>query len=50
MGNIVFGALSKEYGRKVVWSIVMKDLVQKLVVGMGKSKSTSIYRYIFNLY
>ena len=48
VGNTIFGALSEE--RPVDWGIVVKDLVQRLVFGMGKSKATPICPYIFHLY
>ena len=48
VGNTIFGALSGE--RPVDWGIVVKDLVQRLVSGMGKSKATLICPYIFHLY
>ena len=48
VGNTIFGALSGE--RPVDWGIVVKDLVQRLLSGMGKSKATPIYPYIFHLY
>ena len=48
VGNTIFGALSRE--RPVDWGIVVKDLVQRLLSGMGKSKATPIYPYIFHLY
>ena len=48
VGNTIFGALSGE--RPVDWGIVVKDLVQRLVSGMGKSKATSICPYVFHLY
>ena len=48
VGNTIFGALSRE--RPVDWGIVVKDLVQRLLSGMGKSKATSICPYIFHLY
>ena len=38
VGNMIFGALSEE--RPVDWGIVVKDLVQRLLSGMGKSKAT----------
>ena len=40
VGNTIFGALSGE--RLVHWGIVVKDLVQRLLSGMGKSKATPI--------
>ena len=46
--NTIFGALSGE--RPVDWGIVVKDLVQRLLSGMGKSKATPICPYIFHLY
>ena len=48
VGNTIFGALSGE--RPVDWGIVVKDLVQRLLSGMGKSKATPICSYIFHLY
>ena len=48
VGNTIFGALSGE--RSVDWGIVMKDLVQRLLSGMGKSKATPICPYVFHLY
>ena len=48
MGNTIFGALSGE--RPADWGIVVKDLVQRLVSGMGKSKATPICPYVFHLY
>ena len=48
VGNTIFGALSGE--RPVDWGIVVKDLVQRLLSGMGKSKATLICPYIFCLY
>ena len=48
VGNTIFGALSGE--RPVDWGIVVKDLVQRLLSGMEKSKATPICPYIFHLY
>ena len=48
VGNTIFGALSGE--RPVDWGIVVKDLVQRLLSGMGKSKATPICLYVFHLY
>ena len=48
VGNMIFGALSGE--RPVDWGIVVKDLVQRLLSRMGKSKATPICPYIFHLY
>ena len=48
VGNTIFGALSRE--RPVDWGIVVKDLVQRMLSEMGKSKATPIYPYVFHLY
>ena len=48
VGNTIFGALSGE--RPVDWGIVVKDLVQRLLSRMGKSKATPICPYVFHLY
>ena len=48
MGNTIFGALSGE--RPVDWGVVVKDLVQRLLTGMGRSKATPICPYVFHLY
>ena len=48
VGNTIFGALSGE--RPVDWGVVVKDLVQRLLSGMGRSKATSICPYVFHLY
>ena len=48
VGNTIFGALIGE--RKVDWALVMRDIVLKLVSKVGKSKPTSIYFYILQLY
>ena len=48
VGNTIFGALSGE--RPVDWGIVVKDLVQRLLSGMGKSKAMPICPYVFYLY
>ena len=48
VGNTIFGALSGE--RSVDWRIVVKDLVQRLLSGMEKSKATPICPYVFHLY
>ena len=48
VGNTIFGALSGE--RPVDWGVVVKDVVQRLLSGMGKSKATPICPYIFDLY
>ena len=48
VGNTIFGALSGE--RPVDWGIVVKDLVQRLLSEMEKSKATPICPYVFHLY
>ena len=48
VGNTIFGALSGK--RPVDWGVVVKDVVQRLLFGMGKSKATPICPYIFHLY
>ena len=46
--NTIFGALSGE--RPVDWGKVFSELVQRLVGGAGKSKSTPIYPFLYHLY
>ena len=48
VSNTIFGALSGE--RPVDWGVVVKDLVQRLLTGMGRSKATPICPYVFYLY
>ena len=48
VGNTIFEALSGE--RPLDWGIVVKDLVQRLLSRMGKSKATPICPYVFHLY
>ena len=48
VGNTIFGALSGE--RPIDWGVVVKDLVQRLLSGMERSKATSICPYVFHLY
>ena len=48
VGNTIFGALFGE--RPVDWGVVVKDLVQRLLSGMEKSKAIPICPYIFHLY
>ena len=48
VGNTIFGALSEE--RPIDWRQVVKDVVQRLFAGMGKSKATLICPYIFHMY
>ena len=48
VGNTIFGALSVE--RPVDLGVVVKDLVQRLLSDMGRSKTTPICPYVFHLY
>ena len=48
VGNTIFGTLSGE--RPVDWGIIVKDLVQRLLSRLGKSKATLICPYVFHLY
>ena len=48
IGNTIFGALLEE--RLVDWAVVMKDVVQRVFAGMGRSKTTSICPCIFHMY
>ena len=48
VGNTIFGALSGE--GLVDWGMVVKDLVQRLLSKMGRSKATPICPYVFHLY
>ena len=48
VGNTIFGTLSEE--RPVDWGQVVKDIVQQLFFGMGKSKATLICPYVFHMY
>ena len=48
VGNTIFEALSGE--RPVDWGVVVKDLVQRLLSGMGRSKTMPICPYVFHLY
>ena len=48
VGNIVFGAYMGE--RKLDWALVMRDTVERLLTGIGKSKSIPICPYLLHLY
>ena len=48
IGNTIFGAYTSE--RVVDWALVVKDIVRRLLTGIGKSKSTSICPYLLHLY
>ena len=48
LGNTIFGALTGE--RIVDCGQVVKDVVQRLFSGMGKSKATPICPYVFHMY
>ena len=45
--NIIFGALEDFL---VDWDVFFRDLVQRLAVGVEKTKTTSICPYPFHLY
>ena len=47
LGNTIFGAISGE--RSVDWSIIFMELVNWLVGGAGKAKSTPIYPFFYHL-
>ena len=36
--------------RKVDWALVMRDMVRRLLTGIGKSKPTPICPYLLHLY
>ena len=48
VGNTIFRALFEE--RPLDWGKVVKDIVQRLFSGMGKSKATPICPYVFHMY
>ena len=48
VGNTIFGALSGE--RPVDWGQIMRDVVQRIFAGMGRSKATPLWPYIFHMY
>ena len=48
IGNTIFGALSGE--RPVDWGRVFSELIQRLVSGASKSKSTPICPFLYHLY
>ena len=48
VGNTIFKLLSGE--RLVDWRLVVKDVVQRLFVQMGKSKATPICPFVFHMY
>ena len=48
IGNTIFGALSGD--RPVDWGKVFSELVQRLVGGARKAKSTSICPFLYHLY
>ena len=47
-GNTIFGAYTGE--REVDWALVIRDVVKRLLTGVGKSKPTPIYPYLLHLY
>ena len=48
IGNKIFGAL--DGGRLVDWGVVFRDLVSRLVAGVGKPKPTPVFPFLFHLY
>ena len=48
IGNTIFGALSGD--RLVDWGKVFSELVQRLVGGAGRAKSTPICPFLYHLY
>ena len=46
--NTIFMAYTRE--REVDWALVMRDMVKRLLTGIGKSKPTPIYAYLLHLY
>ena len=48
LGNTIFEALSGE--RSVDWSRIFMELVNRLVGGVGKTKSTPICPFLYHLY
>ena len=48
VANTIFGSLSGD--RPVDWGLVIRDVVTKLMVGVGRGKSTPICPYVFHLY
>ena len=48
IGNTIFGAYTGE--REVDRTLVIQDVVRRLLTGVGKSKPTSICPYLLHLY
>ena len=48
VGNTIFGAYTKE--REVDWALVIRDVVRRLLTGVGKSKPTPICPFLLHLY
>ena len=48
LGNTIFEAMSGE--RSVDWSVIFMELVNRLVGGAGKTKSTPICPFLYHLY
>ena len=46
--NTMFGAYTGK--RKVDWALVMRDMIRRLLTGIGKSKPTPICPYLFHFY
>ena len=48
VGNTIFGTNTSE--QDVDWALVMRDMIRRLLTGIGKSKSTPICPYLLHLY
>ena len=48
VGNTIFGAYTKE--REVDWALVIRDVVRRLLTGVGKSKPIPICPFLLHLY
>ena len=48
VGNTIFGAYTGE--REVDWALVIRNVVWRLMTGVGKSKPTPICPYLLHLY
>ena len=48
LGSTIFGAISGE--RSVDWAVIFMELINQLVSGAGKTKSTPICPFLYHLY
>ena len=48
VGNTIFGAYTRE--KEADWALVIRDIVWRLLTGIGKSKPTPICPYLLHLY